>query len=181
MNPMSIPKMMVSHGEGWSWMMRIHPSVAKIFSFYVLPLSIVPPAMLFYAWSAYRNTSLTEVSMTQAWVIAAVMFVAEIVAVPLMAAVIQRIGRVAEATAAYDEAFALAAVAPTPLWLAPLFLFVPGLIAVTLAIAAAMLASGMLIYQGVYAVFHLDDEGHSRLLAASVIAAGLVAWAAMML
>ena len=48
MNPMMFPKMLTSHAEGWDWLMRIHPSVARMYLAYVVPMSIIPPAMLFY-------------------------------------------------------------------------------------------------------------------------------------
>ena len=31
MNPMMFPKMLTSHAEGWDWLMRIHPSVARMY------------------------------------------------------------------------------------------------------------------------------------------------------
>ncbi len=181
MSPMTFPRMFVSRGEGWNWLMRIHPSPLKLYLFYAVPLSIIPPAMVFYAWTAYRQTLLTEVSLVQALTIVAVFFVAELVAVPLMALAIQRIGHIAELVPTYTDAFALAAVAPTPLWIMPLFLFIPSLLANVLALAAAMFGAGVLIYQGVSSTYYVEDEGRARLLAGSVIAAGLVGWAAMML
>ena len=181
MGPLMFPKMLFSHEEGWNWLNRIHPSVVGMYLLYVLPLSIVPPAMLFYAWHGYRETLFPEVSMNQALLICLVFFVAELVVVPVMADVIRRIGRVADATPTYQDAFTLAAVAPTPLWLAPLFLFIPSLLVISLVLALALLGAGMLIYQGAPKAFHVDDEGKANLLAASVIAAGLVAWVAMML
>jgi hypothetical protein len=172
--------MLVSHEEGWNWLMRVHPSVTKMYLLYVLPLSLIPPAMLFYAWHAYRQTLLTEVSGSAAWFVCTVFFLAELVMVPVMGAVIQRLGQVADADAPYEDAFALAAVVPTPLWIAPVFLFIPSLTLNALVLAAAMFGAGMLIYQGVAKVFRVDDEGKAKLLAGSVFAAGLVGWVAMM-
>ncbi|MDD5248355.1 MAG: YIP1 family protein [Rhodocyclaceae bacterium] len=181
MNPMIFPKMLVSHDEGWSWLMRVHPSVARMYLLYVVPFSLVPPAMLLYAWHAYRHTLLTAVSLNAAWLVCAVFFLVELAVVPAMGAVIQRLGQVADAEAAYEDAFALAAVVPTPLWIAPLFLFVPSLMVNALVLCAALFGAAMLIYQGSPKVFRVDDERKAKLLAGSVFAAGLVGWIAMML
>ena len=180
MNPMIFPKMLFSHEEGWNWLMRIHPSVTRLYLFYTVPLSLIPPAMLFYAWHAYQHTLLTEISMNQALLTCIFFILVELAIVPIMGAVIQRIGQIADLDLPYQDAFALATIVPTPLWIAPLFLFFPSMLLNVVVLAVALFGSGMLIYQGVTKVFHVDDEGKSMLLAGSVIAAGLVAWVAMM-
>ena len=181
LNPLMFPKMLMSHGEGWTFLDKVHPSVAKTFLLWVLPLSIIPPAMLLYAWHSYHEAYLSEISQVQAIGIAGLFFVTELVVVPLMGAVIQRLGDVVGARPDYHDAFMLAAIAPTPLWIAPLALFAPSLLANLLALSVALMASAMLIYQGVYQTYHVKDEGQSLLLAGSVLAAGLVAWASLMI
>ncbi|MBN9423791.1 MAG: hypothetical protein BGO63_08510 [Candidatus Accumulibacter sp. 66-26] len=180
MNPMMFPKMLSSHAEGWEWLMRVHPSVPRMYLAYVVPMSAIPPAMLLYAWHAYSGAPLLEISRNQAMLLAAVFFVSELLMVPIMAWVVQRIGAVADAQASYRDAFALAAVVPTPLWLMPVALFVPSVVFHAAAMLLALAASAALIYQGVDRVYRLEDEGHSRLAAGSVFAAGLVAWVLMM-
>ena len=49
MNPMNLPKMVYSYGDGWLDLVRIHPTVAKLFTTYVMPMSLIPPAMYVYA------------------------------------------------------------------------------------------------------------------------------------
>lgn len=44
-----LPKMFYSYSEGWPELVRIHPSVAKLFSLYVMPMSLIPPAMFVYS------------------------------------------------------------------------------------------------------------------------------------
>lgn len=174
------PKMLSSHDEGWEWLMRVHPSVPRLFALYVLPMALIPPAMVLYAISASGDRMLGGISMDNAWRIAVLFYCCELLAVPVMAAVIQRLGDVVGARPEYHEAFAFASVVPTPLWLSPVALFIPSLALMGLVMAAAMFASGMLIYEGTYRVFRLDDEGKSRLMAGAVMAAGLVAWVALM-
>lgn len=180
MNPMMFPKMLTSHAEGWDWLMRIHPSVARMYLAYVVPMSIIPPAMLFYASRTYTDIPMLQIAPDKAAFIAAVFFITELIMVPIMGRVVQSIGNVADAHPPYHDAFALAAVVPTPLWLAPLALFVPNLYFAMVVMLFALGASAALIYQGVNRVFDLEDEGKTLLVAGSVFAAGLVAWVSMM-
>jgi hypothetical protein len=181
MNLSMFPKMVTSHDEGWAWLMQVHPSVLRMYAFYVVPMSLIPPAMLLYAVNAYGDRMMyNNITMDQAWMLAAVFFVAELVMVSLVAAVIQRLGAVVEARPAFHDAFAFAAVVPTPLWLSSLVLFVPNLTIIALVTAAALCVAAIMIYEGNYRVFGLDDDGKSYLLAASILAAGLVAWVCLM-
>lgn len=180
MNPMIFPKMLYSHHDGWDWLMdRVHPSVARMFLSYVVPMSLIPPAMLLYAWSAYVSGPRPDFAFAQAMTIAALFFVTELVAVPVMAAIVQRIGSVIDANPSYQDSFAFAAAVPTPLWIAPVALFVPSVLLTSIAMAAALLASTALIFQGVYRLYGTEDKGHALLAGGSVLAAGLVAWVAM--
>jgi hypothetical protein len=180
MNMMMFPKMFASHGEGWNWVMRVHPSVVKLYLFYVAPMSLIPPAMLFYAWYAYSDVMPGNISSNAALTLVTFFYVVELVVVPVMGNVIQQIGSVAGVRPSYQDAFTMAAIVPTPLWLAPLFLFVPNVWVPVLAVFASLFGAGMLIYEGIYRVFQLQEEGHSLLLAGSIMAAGLVAWVAML-
>lgn len=180
MNLLMFPKMLKSHGEGWDWLMRVHPSVVKTYFFYVVPMSLIPPAMLVYATDAYGETFLRNMSMKEAWILGALFFWVELVMVPVMARVVQRIAEIADARPAYHDAFAFAAIAPTPLWLSALFLFIPSLTVNALAMAIALVLCGMLIYEGTYRVFELKDDSQTLLLTGSILAAGLIAWAALM-
>jgi hypothetical protein len=181
MNMMMFPRMLVSHDEGWSWLMRVHPAVIRMYAFYVVPLSLLPAAMLLYAANTYGGRMmLGNISMDEAWLLAALFFLAELLMVPLMAWAIQRIGRIVEAPPDFHDAFVFAAVVPTPLWLSSVALFVPSLIINGLATVIALCLSGLLIYEGTYRVFRLADESKSLLLAGSILAAGLVAWVSLM-
>jgi len=181
MSPMIFPRMFSSHGEGWDWLMRMHPSVPRMFFAYVVPMSLVPPAMMYYAWHAYAAANLPQIGDSRMMMLLTLFYCLELAVVLIMGRVIQQLGQVVDARAEYHDAFALAAVAPTPLWLAPVCLFVPSLLLNAVVGMFAWFGAGLLIYQGVYRIFNLDDEGHSLLLAGSVLAAGLVAWAGMML
>ena len=179
MNLLMFPRMLTSHDQGWVWLMRVHPSVFTMYLFYAAPLSLLPPAMLLYAARA-GDTMLGNLSMNEAWRLATLFYIAELIMVPLMAAIIQQIGNAVRKRPDFHDAFAFAAVAPTPLWLSALALFVPSQAFNALATLVALFAAGVLIYEGTRRVFALEDDTSAPLLTGSILAAGLVAWAALM-
>lgn len=181
MNMMMFPKMLSSHDEGWKWLADIHPSVAKVFALYVVPMALIPPAMVLYAVSAYGDRFLTPISMRNAWTMAILFYACELLAVPVMAAVIQRLGDIVDARPTYHDAFAFSAAVPTPLWLSPLALFVPSLALMGMAMTAALFISGILIYRGSYQLCHLSSESQAKILSGAILAAGLVGWVSLMI
>lgn len=180
MSLMSLPKMVFSDSEGWTDLMRIHPSVEKMYVYYVMPMSMIPPAMIYYSGMKYGGLLVLEMTGDQLMIIAGIFLLAELVMVPFMGWLIQRLGEVVEMNPSYQDAFMLAAVAPTPLWLAPVFLFIPSLMLNLFIAAMALLASAALIFHGAHAVFKMEEKGHTLLMAGSIYAAGLVAWVFLM-
>ncbi len=168
------------HFEGFDVLARSHLSVLKLFLLYALPLSIIPPAMIYYAGISYGGNLLPVLSVTQLQIIGVVFFLAELAMTFLVALVIQRLGEVVDIKPTFEDAYKLAVVVPTPLWLAPLFLFIPSFLLNLTVGALAIMASGALIFYAVPAILKVEEEGHAMLLSGSILAAGLVAWAAMM-
>jgi len=186
---------------------RSQMSATTMFFFYVLPMSLIPPLMLYYAGTAYRDTLLPALTLTssQLQILSGVFFIAELASVFLMAGAIEfmantelklihtrqkllefpaetpSLGITVDAPKVeYHDAFMLAAVAPTPLWLAPLFLFIPSfMINVTIG-ALALLAATLILYYATPVMLKLDEKGEGTLLRYIMIIGGMVAWAAMM-
>lgn len=157
-----------------------HLSVAKLFFLYALPLSIIPPLMLFYAGSMYRETLLPELTTPHLQTIGVAFFATEIVMLFAMAAIVQRIGAVIELHPSFEDCFKLAVIAPTPLWLAPLFLLIPSFMLNLTVGSLALVAAGALIYYSVPEVLKVEDKGQAMLLSGWICTAGMVGWAAMM-
>jgi hypothetical protein len=195
------------HIHGWNDLTRSHMPVAVMFFFYVLPMSLIPPLMLYYAGTAYRDNLLTALSLTagQLQILSGVFFVAELAGVFLMAGAIEFMAntelkvihsrqKLLEYPAQtptldtpanvpqveYHDAFMLAAVAPTPLWLAPLALFIPSFMIDATIGALALLASVLILYYATPAILKLDEKGEGALFRYIMITGGMVAWAAMM-
>lgn len=184
MNTHNLPKMLYSYSEGWQDLIQVHPTVTEIFTRYVMPMSLIPPAMFLYSMLANPGAIFPElvpqITVGEAVLAAVAFYVAELAMVALMASIIQQMGDVVDARPPYSEAFILAAVAPTPLWLSALALFVPSAWFAGVVGALAWVASAALIYHGVYPLFKLEDKSKSRTMGTFVLTAGVVAWAALL-
>ena len=180
MSPSQMPKMILSFHEGWDELIRIHPSISRMFALVVLPLSLLPPAMIYFAGANYGDVCAAGVSPGQWNASAAIFFVAELLTVPLMAWLIHLVSRANNVAAGYHQCFTLAAIAPIPLWLSSLVLFIPNP-AVGVAVGAlALLCSLGLTYRGVYALLRMHDDIRALQMATVSTGAGLLAWLLLM-
>lgn len=184
MDTHNFQKMVYSYSEGWQDLMRMHPGVNRLMWMYVAPMSLIPAVMFMYAMivtpGAVLPALIPQISMGEALAIAVAFFVIELGMVALMASIIQQMGDVVDADPSYEEAFTLAAIAPTPLWIAPLALLVPSVLFNVVVMMTAWVASAALIYHGVYPLFRLDSHSRARVMGTFVLMAGVIAWAALM-
>ena len=184
MNPSNLSRMFFSESAGWPELARLHPSVAKLFLTFVLPMSLVPPAMFAYSVLVTPGAVFPELApqMTtlEAAVVSVLFLAAELAMVPLMAMLIQQLGDLVDVRPPYDDAFTLAAIAPAPLWLSPLALLVPSMPVNLLVLAVAWVGSAALIRHGVRPLFRLEDPAKSHLMANVITLAGVLAWIALM-
>lgn len=180
MTPHEPLKMLWSYSEGWADVVRLHPTVRRTFLLYVLPMSLIPAAMIFYAGFTNHEMLTPSVTPREALMVAIAFFLVELAMVPLMAAIIQQMGELVDIRPDFHDAFMLAAIAPTPLWLGSLALFVPNAAFVVAVMGLAWVASAALIYHGTPPLFGLADHRKSRLMSHFVIGAGVMAWVALM-
>lgn len=185
MSLITLPKMVVSDSEGWSEILRAHPSVLKLLLCFVMPMSLIPPLMYAYAQFVYPGVVfelvLPPLTGGEALLVGAMFFLVELAMVPLMAAYIQELGGMADIHPNYAEAFTLAAIAPTPLWLSALALFVPSLWFNVLTVVVAWLGSVALIRHGVRALLRVTADVKARRFANLITATGVAAWIGMLL
>lgn len=180
MSLITLPKMFVSETEGWSDLARIHPSVRKLFAYFVAPMSLLPPLM--HAYSQLANPGgvfpalAPQLSVAEAFAVGAVFFLIEVAAVALMAKYIQQMTETQNVAADYATAYTLAAVAPTPLWIGSLALLVPSLWFNLAIVAVAWVATVALIRHGVRPILRVRDDALARKLAEEITAAGVFMW-----
>jgi hypothetical protein len=168
------------HWAMWDTFTHSHMSVLKLFLRYTVPMSILPPAMIYYAGVTYGGEMLPALSATQLVSIGILFYIVELAMTFAVAYVIQQLGEWVQIKPAFEDSYKLAVVVPTPLWLAPLFLFIPSFMLNLTAGAAALILSGMLIYYSVPPILKVEEKGHAILLSGCILAAGMVAWALMM-
>jgi len=118
---------LLTQREGWDDVIRIHLFIVRLFALMVLPLSLLPPATIHYAEGSYGDVFVPGITPERWHAAARIFFLAELLAVPNMASLIHLVCRVNNAATDYHACFTLAAIAPVPMWLSSLTLFVPNL------------------------------------------------------
>jgi hypothetical protein len=180
MNPLNLFWLFASPVKGWSNVVNSKPSIHQLYLLHVVPFSLIPPLMLYFSGSHYGGQLFPALSGSKLLLVATILFVVQLVVVPVMGVIIRQLAEVAEIHPSYQDAFTLAAVAPTPLWLAPLFLLVPNVMLNLAVVSLAMMAAAGLIYYGIPVVFRLNDPGHAILMFGAVLIAGVVGWGFLM-
>ncbi|MBE0613447.1 MAG: DUF1282 family protein [Burkholderiales bacterium] len=180
MNLLQMPKMILSFHEGWDELIRVHPSIGRMFALLVFPFSILPAAMIYYAGGHYGDVFTPGVSAQQWHFAAGVFFLAELLTVPAMAWIMHLACRANDVPAGYHQCFTLAAIAPIPMWISSLVLLIPNL-AVCIVVGALGLACSLAItYRGMFALFRMHEDLRAMQMATVVTGAGLLAWLVLM-
>ena len=178
------PGMLVSEKTGWEEIDHSHYSARWFFKSVVMPMSLLPPALYGYAELVHPGAifplSVPALSAMQLLVTGVVFYGMQLLMVGYMAMLIQRMSMGRDHDPGYDSAYALAAIAPVPLWLASLALLVSSL-GFTLAVGAlAWVASLALIRHGVRPLLHINDEKTAHYVANMVTLSGIAAWIALL-
>lgn len=185
MSPASFPRMLFSEREGWSDIARIHPSVRGLFRSLVVPMSLIPPVMYTFAQTAYPGEIFTlsrpEPGPASLLINGIVFFGVELAMVSFMAMVIRQIAEGQGFRPPYENAYALAAIAPVPLWLSAFALFIPSLGFNMIVLALAWVGSVALIRHGVRPLLGIDDPKKARYVANLVTLSGVVAWFSLLI
>jgi hypothetical protein len=179
-----IPGMLVSDKTGWEDIDRSHFSARWFFKSLVMPMSLLPPILYAYAELVHPGAvfplSVPALTPMQLAVSGIVFYGVQILMVGYMAMLIQRMSMARDHDPGYDSAYALAAIAPVPLWLASLSLLVPSLSFVLAVGAIAWAVSILLIRHGVGPLLHIGDAQKSHYIANMVTGTGILAWIALL-
>lgn len=170
-----------SAGQGWAEIERIHPRLVKLFAFLVLPLSLLPPAMLYYAGTHYPEVFLPQAVVKDWGMIAGVFFLAEMATLLVMGWLIREVAQTSGLHIDNHDAYLLAAIAPIPLWLSSLGLLVPSLVFNAILSLVALVLSCGIIYRGIEGLCHTREDVSAAGITQIVIGAGLIAWALLLM
>ncbi len=176
MKTLSLLRMVVSSQEGWSDISRTPPSLWGSFLKIVLLPSLLATGMILYAAKYHGNVYAPQVTFDY-WVDIALLFLlTSWGSVHAMAWFIHHAVHT-KSKPPYADSYRLAAIAPVPIWLSALSLFIPiPLVNIVVAIVG-LIASGWLIFHGLDALFEHDDSVRTESLAYTVFTVGALVWA----
>ncbi len=181
MNPLTLFRLFFTPTNGWKGLMHSQPSIHRLYLLHVIPFALIPPLMIYIAGRTQSILFFDLLQGNKLIIVAVAFFLIQLVVVPTMASIVRQLAEIAEIHPSYKDAFILAAVAPTPLWMAPVFLFVPNILVNIGVTSLAMMASAGFIYYGVPVVFKIREQGHALLLFGAILIAGVIAWAFLMI
>ncbi|WP_024301916.1 YIP1 family protein [Pseudogulbenkiania sp. MAI-1] len=176
MKPLSLFRMVVSSKEGWNDIARTHPSPWGAFLKIVLFPSSVAAGMILYAAWFHGDVYAPEVTFGYWAGVAVIFLLTSWGCVHVMAWFIRQAVHT-DSRPSYADSYRLAAIAPVPIWLSALSLFVPIPLFNALAAILGLMASGGLIYHGLDALFEHDDSVRTEALAYTVFSVGALVWA----
>ncbi|CAG0964937.1 Inner membrane protein YohC [Methylophilaceae bacterium] len=180
MNPITLFRLFFTPTRGWEDLMSSHPSIHRLYLLHVIPFALIPPIMIYIAGNNHSLLFFDLLPGNKLILVAVMFFLIQLVVVPAMASIIRQLAEIADAHPSYREAFIVAAVAPTPLWMAPVFLVVPDILVNIAVTSLAMMASAGFIYYGIPTVFKIREQGHVYLLFGAILMAGATAWGFLM-
>ena len=180
MNPLTLFKLFFTPTKGWEDLMARQPSMHRLYMLHVIPFSLIPPLMIFIAGNKHSELFFELLPGNKLIIVAIAFFIVQLAIVPVMASILRQLAEIAEAHPSYKDAFTLAAVAPTPLWMASLFLVVPNILVNIAITSLAMMAAAGFIYYGIPTVFKIKEQGHALLLFGAILMAGVTAWGVLM-
>ncbi|MDZ4097490.1 MAG: Yip1 family protein [Methylophilaceae bacterium] len=178
---MTLFKLFFKPTAGWESLMASQPSMHRLFLLHVLPFAMIPPVMIYFVGKSHTILFFDLLPGSKLILVSLILFFVQLVVVPVMASIIRQLAEIADSHPTYRESFILAAVAPTPLWMAPVFLVVPDIIVNIGVTSLAMMASAGFIYYGIPTVFKIKEQGHVHLLFGAVLMAGATAWGFLMI
>lgn len=176
MRLLSLSQMPFSSEANWPELASVDSTVARMFWLLVLPLSLLPPAMIYLAGKHHGGLFADGLSSSSSGYISMVFFLGEIVSVSLMGWLIKQVASNWNGQISYRNAYLLASIAPIPLWLSSLGLLVPSLaFNAGLSFVALCLSCG-LVYQGVRSFCKIREDVEAAAITQIVFGAGLIVW-----
>ncbi|MBV2234171.1 MAG: DUF1282 family protein [Sterolibacterium sp.] len=172
----AISRMPFSAKAVWPELARVDAQVVRLFFLQVVPLSLLPPAMIYLAGHHYSDTFVQGLESRSWGSIASIFFLGEILSVGLMGWLIHQAARHWHGSISYRNAYLLATIAPIPLWLSSLGLVTESLALNILFSVIALCLSCALVYQGVRALCTIKEDVEAAAITQLVFGAGMLLW-----
>lgn len=171
-----LPQLPFSSTKGWQELQKAHPSIAKVFFTLALPLSLLPPLLLYFA-GTHHGDPLLPGGAGMPWnLLAPAFFLAEMATFGVMGWLLKEVANTYQVKIDWHDTYLLAAICPVPLWLSSLGLLLPNL---SFNAALSLWALGLscaILYHGIYALCHMQQKALAFGFTYTVMGAGVVAW-----
>jgi len=136
------------------------PSVSQLLLLYVLPLSLLPCAMMYLRlYHSYPQLFFDNLPGNRLMVVSLELLLLQLVVLVTMAWITQNLAEMVNIKPNFRDSLLLMALATTPLWLTSLFYLVPSLSFNVIVHAGAVLAAIFLVYRGVRYIFGIRERG----------------------
>ena len=163
--------------RGWSKLLEKNLSIPQLAWFLVLPLSFVPPVLIYYAGTHYGDSLLPGFGGKDWHFITTILFLAELLTFFVMGWLIHSVLEGKGFAVSYHDTYFLAAIAPLPLWLSSFALLVPVLMINVMVVTVALALSIALVYQGSKALTQgKENDLLSMSVTYTIMAAAFLAW-----
>ena len=180
MDLVTLARLPLSAEDGWPELARSRFRLLRLFLVVVLPLSLVPPVVLYVA-GTHDPGLFGDRFAGRAWGgLAAAFFAAEMATLLVMGWLIRQVALTRRLSLGYRDAFLLASVAPIPMWLSALGLLAPSLAVAALAAAAGLALTCAIVHNGLLALGRACDAVEAAGAAHVVIGAALGVWACLL-
>lgn len=146
-----------------------------------MPMSLLPPAMVFVAGEQHGSVFLPSAIVSDWGYIAAIFFFCELVSVALMGWLVKEVASSWNSRVTFGQAYLLAAISPIPLWFSSLGLLVPSLAFNAVLSIAALVVSCGLVFQGVRGLCKISEELEAAMITQIVFGAGMLVWGVLLL
>lgn len=182
MNPLTVIRLPFTRQAGWKTLQQSKPSIPTLAWCLVLPMSLLPPVLLYYAGTHYGDDFVVGFADREWRFITTILFLAELLTFFVMGWLIHAVvNATRELSIDYHDAYLLAALAPLPLWSSAIVLLIPSLALNALAVLVALGISCSLVYHGLQALCERSDNDVNTMSATyTIMAAGVLAWGLLM-
>ena len=177
----AITSLPFSATPGWIEIERIHPKLLTLLALVVLPLSLLPPLMLYLKGAAFFSQWLPDAAGKDWGMMGTAFFLIEMVSLVIMGWFIRNAAEMDGLSITNHDAYLLASLAPIPLWLSSLGLLVPSLAFNAVVSLTTFALSCGIIYNGIAGLCHTREQVVAASVVHAVISAGLLAWVILLL
>ena len=178
MRALTFLKLPFNHREGWKELQASSPSIPLLAWLVVLPMSLLPPVMLYYAGTHYSDAFMAGFADREWRFITTIIFLAEILSFFVIGwGIYAVVNGTEELSISYQDAYLLATLAPLPLFVASLALLVPSLLFNVVVILSGLGISCSLIYHGLQALCtHQEFDVATISATYTIMAASALGW-----